>query len=67
MVVECGAGTAIPTVRRLCEHVAENYGGFLIRLNIREPQVPPGHIGLALGALAGFQALDAVLSGKGEE
>ena len=58
VVVECGAGTAIPTVRQLCEFVAGQFGGTLIRLNMREPQVPPGHIGLAVGALAGLQAID---------
>jgi len=58
VVVECGAGLAIPTVRQLCEYVAGQLGGKLIRLNVREPQVPPGHIGLALGALAGLQAID---------
>ncbi|MND05786.1 hypothetical protein D3C83_267860 [compost metagenome] len=29
-----------------------------IRLNVREPEVPTGHIGLAMGALAGLCALD---------
>jgi hypothetical protein len=57
-VVEFGAGTAIPTVRQLCEYIAGQLGGTLIRLNVREPQVPPGHIGLAMGALAGLQAID---------
>ena len=58
VVVECGAGTAIPTVRQVCEHLAGQFGGTLIRLNVREPQVPPGHIGLAVGALAGLQAIE---------
>lgn len=61
VVVECGAGQAIPTVRRLCEYVADQFGGTLIRLNVREPEVPDGHIGLALGALEGLQAIDARL------
>ena len=58
VVIECGAGTAIPSVRQLCEHVGGQFGGTLIRLNVREPQVPPGHIGLAVAALAGLQAID---------
>jgi NAD-dependent SIR2 family protein deacetylase len=58
VIVECGAGTAIPTVRHLCEHVAAKMQATLIRLNVREPQVPNGHIGLATGALAGLQAID---------
>lgn len=60
-VVECGAGTAIPTVRQLCEHVADMLGGVLIRLNVREPSVPVGHVGLGLGALAGLTAIDGLL------
>lgn len=63
VIVECGAGTAVPTVRQLCEYIAGQFNGTLIRLNVREPQVPPGHIGLALGALAGLQAIDERLTG----
>ena len=33
----------------------------LIRLNVRDPEVPHGQIGLALGALAGLQAIDRLL------
>jgi NAD-dependent SIR2 family protein deacetylase len=58
VVVECGAGAAIPTVRNFCERIAEATGGTLIRLNIREPEVPHGQIGLAMGALAGLRAID---------
>jgi NAD-dependent SIR2 family protein deacetylase len=61
VIVECGAGTAIPTVRRLCEHAAMTHRGRLIRINVREPQVPAGHIGLASGALAALRAIDALL------
>src|SRR5262249_13767792 len=50
VVVECGAGTAIPTVRHFCEAMADRFRGRLIRINLREPHVPPGHVGLALGA-----------------
>jgi NAD-dependent SIR2 family protein deacetylase len=61
VIVECGAGTAIPTVRLLCEHVARSHRGTLIRINVREPQGPAGAIGLAAGALAALQAIDALL------
>jgi NAD-dependent SIR2 family protein deacetylase len=49
-IVECGAGSAIPTVRRACERAARAFGGTLIRLNLREAEVPAGAIGVALGA-----------------
>ncbi|RUL88675.1 SIR2 family NAD-dependent protein deacylase [Tautonia sociabilis] len=58
VVVECGAGTAIPTVRRMCAHVARACGGTLIRINTREPDVPPGQIGLAMGAREALEAID---------
>src|SRR5947208_8380783 len=58
VVIECGAGTAIPSVRRLCEYVAEQFSGTLVRINVREPQVPHGHLGLPMGALEALRAID---------
>lgn len=57
VVIECGAGTAIPSVRRGCETIAEEFGALLIRINVREAQSPDGHVGLAMPALAGLRAL----------
>jgi NAD-dependent SIR2 family protein deacetylase len=59
VVVECGAGTAIPTVRLFSERLARR-GATLIRINVREPEVPSGQIGLAMGALAALRAIAAV-------
>jgi NAD-dependent SIR2 family protein deacetylase len=56
-VIECGAGTAIPTVRNLSERLAKGPGGSLVRINPREPQVPPGHVGIAAGARATLEAI----------
>ncbi len=61
VVVECGAGQAVPTVRITCQNIARQPGALLIRINTREPDVPAGHIALPLGALAALQALDARL------
>ena len=58
VVVECGAGTAIPSVRRLCEYVAEQFDGTLVRINVREPQVPRGQLGLPMGELEALRAID---------
>lgn len=63
-VVELGAGTAIPTVRRTSERLASAPGGTLIRVNVREPEVPPGHVGIAEGALAALTTIDQILQGK---
>jgi NAD-dependent SIR2 family protein deacetylase len=64
VAIECGAGTAIPAVRLFCER---NVGaqslrpnGTLIRINPFDAQVPPGHLGLAGGALAVLEAIDSV-------
>ena len=59
VIVECGAGTSVPTVRWECERL----GGTLIRINPREPQVPAGQIGIELGALEALVRLDELLRG----
>lgn len=61
VVIECGAGTAIPSVRSFARNVADPRGA-LIRVNPREPQVPVGNVGLPLGALGAIQRLDALLA-----
>ncbi|MEY2631733.1 MAG: hypothetical protein RIR00_387 [Pseudomonadota bacterium] len=58
VVLEIGAGTAIPTVRWF----GEGLGQPLIRLNLREAEVGGGRaVGLPLAALAGLQALEQAL------
>ncbi|MBO0697971.1 MAG: hypothetical protein J2P46_06240, partial [Zavarzinella sp.] len=61
-IVECGAGTAIPTVRRLSERVARTHQGTLVRINVRDPAVPVGQIGLACGALDGLRRIDELVT-----
>lgn len=56
-IIECGAGSAIPTVRRTCERAARAFGATLIRVNPREADVPAGGIGLAFGAQEGLLAI----------
>jgi hypothetical protein len=53
-IIELGAGTAVPTVRRFSEVVSVVQKSPLIRINVREPEVRPGNIGLAMEALAGL-------------
>ncbi|MFP5019433.1 SIR2 family NAD-dependent protein deacylase [Pseudonocardia phyllosphaerae] len=58
-VVELGAGTALPTVRRHSE-LASAATGALVRINVREPQVRHGRgVGIAAPAAAALAALDA--------
>jgi NAD-dependent SIR2 family protein deacetylase len=61
VVIECGAGQAIPTVRVTSENIARQSGGTLLRINPREPVVPPGHVSIPIGALDALRALDARL------
>lgn len=61
VLVESGAGTAVPSVRHFGEQLLRNFPGLLlVRLNLREPEVPAGHVGVAQGALAALRAIDAL-------
>lgn len=62
VVVEIGAGSAVPTVRHFSESLLEASappGARLVRINLHEPQVPPGGraVGLPMSGLAALQAL----------
>ncbi|MFO0746918.1 MAG: Sir2 family NAD-dependent protein deacetylase [Myxococcota bacterium] len=57
VIVELGAGLAVPTVRACSERVAARYGATLVRINPREPVGPPGSIGLAGPGLATLRAI----------
>lgn len=61
VVVECGAGLAVPTVRYTCELIAARWGTPLIRINPHEAEGPPGTLSLAGGALEALTAIAARL------
>jgi NAD-dependent SIR2 family protein deacetylase len=58
VIVELGAGLAVPTIRIMSEDWIAPPSRTLIRINPREPDVPLGHFSLAMGALAALRALD---------
>lgn len=60
-IIELGAGTGVPTVRLTAERIAASSKAALIRINIREPDVPPGQISLGMGALEALQKIDNLL------
>jgi len=62
VVFECGAGTAIPTVRRLGERLA-TAGATLVRVNVRESDVPDGQIALPMGVAEATERIAAILRG----
>jgi NAD-dependent SIR2 family protein deacetylase len=61
LVVELGAGTAIPTVRQMAEQLAEAAGTPLVRINPHEAQGPTGTISLVEGARTALEKIDEQL------
>jgi len=61
VVVELGAGRAVPTVRYQCESASSALGAPLVRINPREPEGPPGTLSFADGALTVLRRLDALV------
>ncbi len=61
VIVECGAGQAVPTVRHFCDQLTAMAGATLIRINPREADVPKGQISLPLGAQAALEAIGRLL------
>ncbi|NIQ94576.1 MAG: NAD-dependent deacetylase [Desulfuromonadales bacterium] len=62
VVVEIGAGTAIPTIRFMSERLGQLTDASVIRINPREAQIGPPHISLPCGGLEGLQGLEAALN-----
>ena len=59
LVIEIGAGTAIPTVRHFSQRIVQRHGGRLIRINVRESEVASEKdIGFAAGAVDTLTAID---------
>lgn len=66
LVIELGAGTAVPSVRNFAARVVQSRGGRLVRVNPREPGVRDARdVSLACGALKALHAIDAVLVREG--
>ena len=60
-IVEIGAGTAVPSVRRFSERLVEQKQATLIRINPREPKGPAGTISIAAGGLEALQQIEELL------
>jgi NAD-dependent SIR2 family protein deacetylase len=64
VVIEIGAGTAIPSVRWFSDDVVRRHGGHLIRINPREADVHRrADVSLTMGGLAGLEAIAKELEG----
>ncbi len=51
VVIEIGAGTAIPTIRNLSERLGQRLGTSVLRINPREPQIRGDHFSFPGGAV----------------
>ena len=67
VIVELGAGTAVPTVRLFSERTAKTPGASLVRINVREPQTPAGGIAWPSGARAALEAIDRAITWPTEQ
>lgn len=66
VVIELGAGTAVPSVRDFAARVVQSHGGRLVRVNPREPAVRDARdVALPCGALDALRAIDAALTSAG--
>lgn len=59
VIIEIGAGLAVPSVR----YETECQTGTLIRINPREPRTPPGGIPIPSGGLEALTQIDSLLEG----
>lgn len=60
LIIEIGAGTAVPTVRHQCEQIARQFNADLIRINPREPH-GRNLISIEAGGLEALQAIDELI------
>lgn len=62
VLIECGAGTAVPSVRHFGGECRREFANLtMVRINLREPEVDAGQVGLPMGALAALRAIEARL------
>lgn len=61
VVIELGAGTAIPTIRATTERLGFSHRATLIRINPREAQIDPPHLSLPCNALEALSTIGSLL------
>lgn len=62
VIIELGAGTAVPTIRHLTQTLSRKQGACAIRINPREAQISAPNISLSLGALEALAGIDQKLN-----
>lgn len=61
VVIEMGAGSAIPTIRNLSERLGRRQQARVLRINPREPQIGAPHLSFAEGAVSTLNKIAADL------
>ncbi len=61
VVVEIGAGTGVPTIRRMSEHIGDQRHVTVIRINLRESHIRQPHISIACAGLEALRGIDSAL------
>lgn len=64
LVIEMGAGEAVPTIRHLGESMAARFNARMLRINPREYSVQRPHLPVPLGACEALRAMDARIAGS---
>jgi len=64
VIIEMGAGSAVPTIRHLTQQVSQKKNACAIRINPREPQIGGKNISLPLGSLEALEAIDQLLESQ---
>lgn len=64
VVVEMGAGSAIPTIRNLSERLGRRQQTNVLRINPREPQIGAPHLSLSCGAVTALEKIEKLLDDK---
>lgn len=61
VIIEMGAGTAIPTIRYMSERLGQRRDATVVRINPREAHISGGHISLPCGAVEGLEGIEREL------
>lgn len=61
VLVEIGAGTGVPTIRRMSEHIGDQRHVTVIRINLREPYIRQPHISIACAGLEALRGIDGAM------
>lgn len=63
VIVEVGAGTAVPSIRYTSERLARRNNATAIRINLRESQIGGGNISIPMRGLEAITLIDEQLNG----